>query len=134
MISIEPSGQRFSNQIHTDPGTPSSRAIHASGNPARGNYICASDAFTRAKCGIEVTSVRARFCDRSGCTRNLSRAEQRGQLVGKGGDSGAPVYNRFGGGAAAARGMEVAGTRRDNLFAHKIREIERHLNVRVLGG
>ncbi len=29
---------------------------------------------------------------------------------------------------------EIAGTRRDNLYAHKIREIEQHLNIRVLGG
>lgn len=134
MIRIEPRGRRFSPKIHTDPGTPSSRTIAASGDPARGSFICQSGAFTRAKCGIEVTSVRTRYCDPSGCTRNLFRAEQRGQLVAKEGDSGAPVYNRFGRAGAAARGMVVARTKLDNFYGHKIRSIERHLNVRVLLG
>jgi hypothetical protein len=132
MIRINPNGERFSPRIHTDPGSPSSRTVVSSGNPRRNSFVCVSGMVTRAKCGLEVTSTSAQLCDPSGCTRNLFRAVQPGETVGAGGDSGAPVYNRFARGTAAIRGMEIGGTSRSNILAHKVSSIEAHLNVDVV--
>jgi hypothetical protein len=134
MIRIHPHGETFAPRIHTDPGSPTVRTVVASGNPRRGSFVCVSGMVTRAKCGLEVTSTRARLCDPSGCTPNLFRAAKPGETVGRGGDSGAPVYNRFSNATAAIRGMEIGGTRPTNIYAHKVSTITRHLNVAVAGG
>jgi len=131
MIGIRPNGERFDNRIHTEPGNPSSREVQARGNPSRHSFVCMSGMVTRAKCGLEVIETDADLCDPSGCTPNLVRSMRRGTRVRAPGDSGGTVYNRFGSNGAAIRGMHVGGRRRDESYAHKVRSIERHLNVTV---
>jgi hypothetical protein len=137
MIRIAPAGETFARRIHVDPCCPVVRTVVAAGNPAVNSFVCVSGMVTRAVCGLEVRSVNARFCDVSGCTPNLIRAVKPDERIVRGGDSGGPVYNRFGSDNAAIRGMIIAGNTGgdgDRMWAHKVSTIRNHLNVGGISG
>lgn len=134
MVRIAPKGETFDNKIHTDPCCPSVRTVVADGNPDLHEFVCVSGKSTRAKCGAEVRDLNATACTQSGCTPNLMYAKKPGEVIAQGGDSGGPVYNRFGDSNAAARGMIKAGLQSggDFFYAHKIVAIKNHLNITVV--
>jgi hypothetical protein len=132
MIRIAPAGETFARRIHVDPCCPVVRTVVAASNPALNSFVCVSGMVTRAVCGLEVRSVNARFCDAAGCTPNLIRAVKPGERIVRPGDSGGPVYNRFGSDNAAIRGMIIAGNTGgagDRMWAHKVSTVRNHLNV-----
>ncbi len=131
MIRIASSIETYSNKIHVDPCCPSVRTVVSDGDTAVNNYICASGMTTRAVCGVRVISMSGTLCD-GGCTPNLGVAEDpNGRTVGQGGDSGAPIYNRWSNSRAAIRGMEIGGTAPDNIYFHKISRMESILGMSV---
>lgn len=121
----------FAKKIWVDPCCPMIRTVVDSGNPSLGSFVCASGMVTRAVCGLEVINTDAELCDPAGCTPNLFKANQPGETVVHFGDSGAPVYNRFGSDNAAVRGMLIGFADRDNILAHKVSTIRVHLSVTV---
>jgi hypothetical protein len=125
-------GQTYARRIHVDPCCPVVRTVVGDSDPALNSFVCVSGMVTRAVCGLEVRSVNASFCDVSGCTPNLIRAVKPGERIVRAGDSGGPVYNRFGSDNAAIRGMIIAGNTGgagDRMWAHKVSTIRNHLNV-----
>ena len=134
MIRIQPSGDSFQNKVYGTPGTPVLRDVTGSGNPANGALVCLSGMVTEQVCGVEVFNLDAKLCDESGdCTPNLAKAHKPGALVRQPGDSGAPVYQRFGGNARI-KGMHVGGSRADHTYFEKVNVIKEHLNVGGIGG
>lgn len=131
---IQPHGEQFVRRIHVDPCCPSVRNVVHVSNPGLHSFVCLSGMTTRATCGIEVRSIDAQLCafDRwgtYGCRSNLFRGVRYGTTVARGGDSGGPVYNRWSGDTAAIRGMIIGRTQVHNVYAHKVRAINQHLNV-----
>ncbi|HEX2051919.1 MAG TPA: S1 family peptidase [Actinomycetota bacterium] len=132
MIRINPNGETFTNGIWVDPCCPSGRTVTGRGDPSVGTLLCVSGMVTRAKCGLEVTSTSAEFCDAAGCTPGLIRAEKPGDVVSQPGDSGGPMYTRPTTSTATIRGMIVAHTSPSNVYAEKVSSVESHLGVTVL--
>lgn len=128
---IGPGGQSFSKRIHVDPCCPNAREVVADHNPSVGDFVCVSGFVTRAVCGLEVLNTSYTFCG-GGCTPNLFKARKLGEVVGNLGDSGAPVYQRFGSDDAQIMGLEIGGTSPNNVVAHKISTVKNHLNVETL--
>lgn len=132
MVRISPQGESFTNIIHVDPCCPSTRTVTGRGNPSLHEFLCVSGMVTRAVCGIEVTNTDYTFCTAAvGCRPNTFVAKKPGELVGQGGDSGAPSYVRPTTTTAHIRGMEIGGTSFDNFVGHKVIAIENHLSVTV---
>lgn len=132
MIRIAPFGQSFTNRLHVDPCCPSVRTVIDNHNPSYGSYVCASGMVTRAKCGLYVASTNSTFCGSDGCTPNLFIARRIGDVVAQRGDSGAPVYIRSGSTGAIIRGMVVAQSHPQNIYAHKVGSVMNHLSVSVV--
>ncbi|HEV2756908.1 MAG TPA: hypothetical protein VG318_14165, partial [Actinomycetota bacterium] len=130
MDRINPAGEVFENKIHVDPCCPSVRRVTGRSNPSLHEFLCVSGMKTRAVCGIEVVSLSWRVCTSEACNL-LFLARKPGQLVGQGGDSGAPSYTRPSPSTATIKGMEVAGTRYDNFLGEKVGVIEARLGVTV---
>lgn len=136
MVRIGNGNQTWDNRIHVDPCCPVVRNVVASGNPDVGDSICNSGMTTRAICGLEVRAIDDTFLGRV----HLIRANRGGDIVARGGDSGGPMYNRFGDTNAAARGMIVAGSGCDaqrrctTVYGHRISAVVNHLNVTVSTG
>jgi hypothetical protein len=133
MVRIHPFGETYDNKIHVDPCCPDVRTVTGRGNPSVGEFLCVSGMVTKAVCGIEVTNINFNYCS-GGCTPNTFVGKKPGELVGQGGDSGAPSYVRPTTTTAHIRGMEIGGTAFDNFVGHKVISIENHLNVSVSTG
>lgn len=132
MMRIHPAGQTFSKNIYTTPGPPNVRTVVASGNSALGAFVCGSGMVTFAICGLEVMNMDATFCPPDGCTPNLMTTRRDNDVIVRDGDSGGPVYNRFGSSDAAIRGMIIGRSGSgQTMFSHKTLTIENHLDVRV---
>lgn len=87
---------------------------------------------TFAICGLEVMNMDATFCPPDGCTPNLMTTRRDNDVIVRDGDSGGPVYNRFGSSDAAIRGMIIGRSGSgQTMFSHKTLTIENHLDVRV---
>jgi hypothetical protein len=139
MVRIGNGNQTWDNRIHVDPCCPVVRNVVASGNPDVGDSICNSGMTTRAICGLEVLAID----EAAGGRLHLIRARRGGDIVVRGGDSGGPMYNRFGDTNAAARGMIVLGSGGPNcltekrcttVYGHRISAVVNHLNVTVSTG
>lgn len=131
MIRITSVVTSYTNKIHVDPCCPSVRTVVSHGNAILGQQICVSGMVTRAVCGLVVISLYSDFCDAAGCTVSLGVAEDLSRVVGQGGDSGAPMYNRLSNNTAMIRGMEVAGTAPTNVYFHHIFWMEAVLGMSV---
>jgi hypothetical protein len=138
MVRIGNGGQTWDNKIHVDPCCPTVRTVVASGNPGVGDFICNSGMTTRAICGLEVHAIDQTKCfSDGGCRIHLIRADRTGDIVVRGGDSGGPMYNRFGDTQAAARGMIIGGSGCDanknctTVYGHRISAVTSHLSVSV---
>jgi hypothetical protein len=136
MVRIGNGGHTWDNKIHVDPCCPTVRTVVASGNPSVGDFICNSGMTTRAICGLEVMAVDQTFGGRV----HLIRASRSGDIIARGGDSGGPMYNRFGDTQAAARGIIVLGSggpdcstekRCTTVYGHRISAVTSHLSVTV---
>jgi hypothetical protein len=133
MVRIGNGGHTWDNRIHVDPCCPVVRNVVASGNPSVGDFICNSGMTTRAICGLEVTAADMSFGGRV----HLVRARRGGDIIARGGDSGGPMYNRFGDTNAAARGIIVLGSGCDaqrrctTVYGHRISAVVNHLDVAV---
>ena len=136
MVRIGNGGHTWDNRIHVDPCCPVVRNVVDSGNPSVGDFICNSGKTTLAICGLEVTGADVTFLGRI----HLVRARRGGDIIARGGDSGGPMYNRFGDTNAAARGIIVAGSGCDaqqrctTVFGHRISAVVNHLDVTVSTG
>jgi hypothetical protein len=136
MVRIGNGGHTWDNRIHVDPCCPVVRNVTASGNPSVGDFICNSGMTTRAICGLEVTAADMTFGGRV----HLVRARRGGDIIARGGDSGGPMYNRFGDSNAAARGIIVLGSGCDaqqrctTVYGHRISAVVNHLSVTVSTG
>ena len=137
MVRIGNGGNTWDNKIHVDPCCPSVRTVVATGNPDVGDPICVSGMTSLAMCGLEVKATDTTFCDNVGCSLHQIRATRSGDVVVRRGDSGGPMYNRFGDTDAAARGLIIAGSNCNNqggctsVFAHRISSVTGHLDVTV---
>lgn len=131
MMRISSSSQTYANKIHVDPCCPSVRTVTGKANPVVGEYLCVSGYVTLAKCGLRVTTNSAQLCDADGCTTGLMRAVKPGEVVGQGGDSGAPVYIRPTTTTATIKAMEVGGTTPDEVLAELVGSVESHLSATV---
>lgn len=133
MVRITPQGETFDNKIHVDPCCPSVRTVVASGNPAVGDFICNSGMTTRAICGLEVRAIDQTVCfSDGGCRVHMIRVTRSGDVIVRGGDSGGPMYNRFGDTQAAARGMIIGRSSDGTIgYGHRISAVTGHLSVSV---
>jgi hypothetical protein len=119
----------YARKIHVDPCCPTVRDVVDNGNPAGvGSFVCASGEATEAVCGLEVVNMDAHLCVLPTCTEHLFRAHKDANIIA-GGDSGGPVYNRFGDTDAAIRGMISGMSGSENLFASKVSAMKDHLNI-----
>jgi hypothetical protein len=123
-------GHKWHAKIHVNGGR--TRIVTGANNPRVGDLVCKSGQTTGVVCSIEVLATHAVARYAGGVNHNLIYAERRGVLVGQGGDSGGPVFKAKPDRRAGMRGMEVAGSRFDNMYAEKARVIQRHLGVKVL--
>jgi hypothetical protein len=131
MMRIEPSGELFTNVIHTGPSAPLTRTQLGRTDPSVGNLVCISGMITGAKCGAEVTTLTTgQICDASGCTSNLARAQRPGVTINQPGDSGAPIYSPSGASGAIINGMNLGANAccSETLF-HKVSQVEANLGV-----
>lgn len=120
-------------KIYTNP-VSDNRPVSGQHDPNLNAFLCVSGANTRAVCAIQVISLSGVFCKYPGgaCNSGLVVAEKPNELVGQGGDSGAPVYDSLGDGTVGLRAMEVAGTSFDNLYAEPVQEMLNHLNAHIV--
>lgn len=131
MMRIDPSGQLFTNVIHTGPNAPLTRTQLGRADPSVGDFVCISGMITGAKCGAEVTTLTTgQICDSSGCTSNLARAQRPGVTINQPGDSGAPIYSQSGASGAIINGMNLgANTCCSETLFHKVSQVEANLGV-----
>lgn len=131
MIRIDPDGQTYTNVIHTGPSAPVTRNQIGKADPPVGSSVCVSGMVTGAKCGAIVTATNSLFCDLSGCTGGLVKAQRMGVTLAETGDSGGPVYTRSGATNAFINGMIIAGQPLGVVLFHKVSDVERQLGVTV---
>lgn len=134
--------QNYDDDIYMNPIWPLSNPIDVGGKRTVGigNHVCVSGAFSQAYCNLEVVGTGAVFCDvyPSQCTANLIRYNPQ-QGACQSGDSGAPVFSRWGSPEyARVVGMHIArGSKSDKpnaglgCLAHKVGDIEATLDVTV---
>jgi hypothetical protein len=132
--------QAYTHYVYTDPSSPGARAVTSRWPTSVGHYVCTGGSYSRERCGARVSSTTASFCDADGCTYNLARAQEPGELVAQLGDSGGPVYQKPGSTAVAFQGIIVAtslnlsSTSGDTVWFHTIGTIESALGGTVLTG
>lgn len=133
IIGIRHSVETYDNVIHTDPCCPSQRDVIGYDPAVIGDQICMSGMVSRAICGIYVTSVNSYFCDVLGCTGGLIEGMKSGQVIVRSGDSGAPMYTRYGSSKALAVGMLVGSAANGTIaYGEHIGVVETYLNVSLL--
>ncbi len=133
MTRIEPGNQTYTNTIHTDPGSPTTRIQVAKKDSVHLEIVCVSGMVTGAKCGIEVLDKNCMVYNANlgGTTYNLTRGVRNGITIGQSGDSGAPVYRPVGAVGASIAGMETGGAVDDEICFHEVSLIESKLGVQV---
>lgn len=129
MIRIHPRGEAFQRKIHTDPCCPVVRNVVAANDPVVSDFVCLSGMVTKAVCGVEITRVDAELRYNGVNHTNMIKGVKPGELVGQGGDSGSPVYQRYGSDDAAIKGMQTAGTAFDNFYGFKVSTIRNQLGI-----
>ncbi|MDF3068013.1 MAG: hypothetical protein K0R38_3614 [Polyangiaceae bacterium] len=131
MMRIDPTGELYTNVIHTGPSAPITRTQLGRTDPSVGQNICISGMITGAKCGAEVTTLTAgQICDADGCTFNLARAQRPGVTINQPGDSGAPIYTPSGATGAIINGMNLgANTCCSETLFHRVSQVESTLGV-----
>jgi hypothetical protein len=116
MVRIAGNGETYEPVIYTDPGNPW-RDVVGAYTVTVGMQVCVSGRVTGALCAITVVNTDYQWCGNPfGCTTWTFLARKSGQLVGQGGDSGAPVYTRPGATTADIHGMEIAGDSFDEMI------------------
>lgn len=130
--------QYYANHIWTTPGSPSARVVSTKWTTVVGHHVCTSGAYSLERCGATVNTMNASFCDQEGCTYNLARAQNAGQLVAQLGDSGGPVYQKRGVNGLAFQGIIVAtslnlsSTSGDTVWFHTVQTIESSLGGTIV--
>ncbi|MEI5103771.1 hypothetical protein RB200_41450 [Streptomyces sp. PmtG] len=148
--------QTYAPTIWTDGGTPglpaARRVLGKADAPVVGQKVCVSGAVTKLVCDIDVGSLTEGVeCEPKPaprrCTRGLARAVREGVELGRGGDSGAPVFvpidtvidgHQVHGamlvGMLVGSQQRISGPTRPNdvIVFHTVKQIECALNVRVL--
>lgn len=132
-LGIRSGTETYDNVIHVDPCCPSTRSVIGRHWVWPGDYVCLSGMVTRAICSVRVTSTSGYFCDPYGCTGNLIEGVRNNEVIARAGDSGGPIYVRYGSYGALGAGMIVAGAGGGTLvYGERITTIESHLNVTLL--
>ncbi len=133
MIGIKSWSETYDNVIHTDACCPVKRDVIGRDPAVVGDLVCFSGMTTRAICSIQVTAVNGYFCDQYGCTGGLIEAIRGGGVIVRPGDSGAPIYTRYGSNAALATGMVIAAAGGGTIaYGEHLGVIESYFNVSVL--
>ncbi len=133
MIGIRSWSETYANVIHTDNCCPVKRDVIGRDPAVIGDLVCFSGMVSKALCSIQVTSVNGFFCDQYGCTGGLIEAIRGGGVIVRPGDSGAPIYTRYGSNAALATGMLIAAAGNGTIaYGEHIGVIESYFNVSVL--
>jgi hypothetical protein len=133
MIGTRSWSETYDNVIHTDSCCPVKRDVIGRDPAVVGDLVCFSGMTTRALCSIQVTSINGYFCDQYGCTGGLIEAIRGGGVIVRPGDSGAPIYTRYGSYAALATGMVIAAAGGGTIaYGEHIGVIESYFNVSVL--
>ena len=133
MIGIKSWSETYDNVLHTDSCCPVKRDVIGRDPAVVGDLVCFSGMVSRALCSIQVTAVNGYFCDQYGCTGGLIEAIRGGGVIVRPGDSGAPIYTRYGSNAALATGMVIASAGGGTIaYGEHIGVIESYFNVSVL--
>lgn len=133
ILGIRSGTETYDNVIHVDPCCPSTRYVIGRHYARVGDYVCLSGMVTRAICGVRVTSVNGSFCDSYGCTSGLIEGIRYNQVIVRPGDSGGPIYVRYGSNSARAAGMIIAGAGGGTIvYGEHIAVIESYLDVTLM--
>jgi hypothetical protein len=133
ILGIRSGSETYDNVIHVDPCCPSNRYVVGYDPAEVGDLVCLSGMITKALCGVQVTSTNGYCCDSNGCTGGLTEGIKNGSVIVRQGDSGAPIYTRYGTNAALAVGMVVASAGSGTIvYGEHISTVEAYLNVTVL--
>ncbi|HCT81002.1 MAG TPA: hypothetical protein DGT23_31435 [Micromonosporaceae bacterium] len=133
IIGIRSGTETYDNVIHTDSCCPVKRDVVGRDPAQVGDLVCLSGMVTKALCSVQVTSVNGYFCDANGCTGGLIEGIRNNQVIVRGGDSGAPIYTRYGSNGALAMGMLIGAAGNGTIaYGEHIAVIESYLNVSVL--
>lgn len=100
-------GSTYERRIYTSDGQPW-RSVIGADDTYVGDHVCQSGAVSEVECNIRVGTLAAKVCDPS-CTYGLARGWRNDDIIGRGGDSGGPIYDRFENQRAGVRGTVVAG-------------------------
>jgi hypothetical protein len=133
IIGIRSGTETYTNVIHVDPCCPTTRTVVGYDPADIGDLVCLTGMVTRAICGVQVTSTNGYFCDQYGCTGGLIEGIKNNTVIVRPGDSGAPIYTRYGSNSALATGMVIAMAGSGTIvYGEHISVIEAYLNVSVL--
>lgn len=133
ILGIRSGTETYTNRIHVDPCCPSSRYVVGRDPADVGDLVCMSGMVTKAICNVQVTSTNGYFCDHYGCTGGLIEGIKNNTVIVRVGDSGGPIYTRYGTNSALAVGMIVAMAGGGTIvYGEHISVIEDYLNVTVL--
>ncbi len=128
----------YAPTIHTGPSAPITRTVKGKADPVDGALVCVSGAMTEAKCDLRVLPGKHSLCYFTpvgpACTHGLTIAERLNAKVVTGGDSGGPVYTRFGATGAIINGMIIGQNGDHQVYFHTVSEVESRLGVRVMTG
>ncbi len=133
IIGLRSGSETYDNVIHVDPCCPNNRYVVGYDVADVGDLACLSGMVTKAVCGVQVTSTNGYFCDQDGCTGGLIEGIKPNTVIVRPGDSGAPIYTRYGANSALAMGMVIASAGGGTIvYGEHISVIEAYLNVTVL--
>jgi hypothetical protein len=133
IIGVRSGSETYDNVIHVDPCCPNNRYVVGYDVADVGDLACLSGMVTKAVCGVQVTSTNGYFCDQDGCTGGLIEGIKPNTVIVRPGDSGAPIYTRYGANSALAMGMVIASAGGGTIvYGEHISVIEAYLNVTVL--
>lgn len=110
LAAISGSSKQHQGKIYIGGASGTLKPVKSAGGPGTGGYYCTSGSVSYQQCGFSVSSLNGEFCDASGCTKPLVRANMGTVLTV--GDSGGPFYTYTGTAAnptgILARGIIVA--------------------------
>lgn len=134
MIRLYAPNKSYFPRVYTNPQDAGHRVIVGKRDPVIGEFVCVTGMRTLNVCGVEIVNLTAELCAYPGgqCAVALVKGRKDGELVGQGGDSGAPVYNSLGPGEAGARAMETGGHAFDNFVGERLSFVQNHLDVSVV--